>query len=103
VHAVAVLATGQAAAWIGELVGGVPNDYVNPSNIGPSRFLGLAWLVVGVPLAAWLTVKGRIGLASLVISPYVLPYYLMMGLLDLMPRRGNRALESGVAQPSLRA
>lgn len=56
-------------------------------NFGPSRFLGLWWLAIGVPLAAWLTWRGRIGWASLAISPYMLPYHFLMVLLETAPHR----------------
>lgn len=86
VHGVAVLISGWAPEWIAELVW-TPAIHTSPSNVGPSRFIGLSWLFVGVPLAAFLTWRGRIGLASLAISPYLLPYYLIMGLLELVPTR----------------
>lgn len=50
-------------------------------NVSPSRWIGNVWLLIGVPLGAWLTWKGRVGLAGLAISPYVWPYYLLFGLL----------------------
>lgn len=87
VHGVAVLATGWGDEWIAELL--VTADVISTSstNVGPSRFIGLAWMVIGVPLAAFLTWRGRVGWASLAISPYLLPYYLLMGLLELAPKR----------------
>lgn len=87
VHAVAVLATGWADEWIAELIATPVSIYTSSTNIGPSRFVGLAWVIAGVPLSAWLTWKGRLGWASLAISPYLLPYYLLMGLLELAPKR----------------
>jgi hypothetical protein len=40
-----------------------------------------------VPLAAWLTLRGKLGWASLAISPYLLPYYFqMLGLELVVPR-----------------
>jgi hypothetical protein len=84
VHGVLVLASGWGPEWVAELLW-TPTIYTSPSNVGPSRFIGLAWLIVGIPLAGYLTWKGRLGLASLAISPYLLPYYLIMGLLELIP------------------
>jgi len=50
---------------------------------GPPAWLGSAWLLIGVPLGAWLTWRGRVGWAGLAISPYwLMPYYLML-LLEL--------------------
>jgi hypothetical protein len=54
-------------------------------NLGPSALIGWAWVPIGLALGAWLTWKGRLGLASLAVSPYVLPYYLVMILLELSP------------------
>jgi len=54
-------------------------------NFAPSRLIGPAWLVIALPLAAWLTWKGRLGLASVLASPYWLPYYLLLGLADVDP------------------
>ena len=69
--------------WIGTLIA-AGEDVLLPSNVGPSRLIGaVPWLFVGLPLAAWLTWRGRVGLASLAASPYWLPYYLLVPLLDL--------------------
>lgn len=86
VHGLAVLATGWAGEWIALLLT-LGRESVSPNNLGPSRFLGAAWLVIGIPLAVFLTWRGRLGWASLAISyPYVLPYYLLMLLLELPDR-----------------
>lgn len=82
IHAIAVLATGWATGWLGQLV--ASTDEVHSIwNLGPSRIIGLWWLVAGVPLALWLVRRGRLGLASLAFSPYWLPYYLLFTLVDL--------------------
>ena len=77
-----VLAAGMLPQWIGALLG-ASADLEHELNFGPSRLIGSWWLLIGVPLAGWLTWKGRLGLASLAASPYWLPYYLLMGLLEL--------------------
>lgn len=79
--AVAVF-SGYASDWLGALLvfGGESRDH-----LGPTRFVGSAWFLVGVPLAAWLTVKGRVGWAGLALSPYVLPQYLLAILWELKP------------------
>lgn len=83
IHAVVVLATGWGGEWAAALLA-AGGDVAIPSNVGPSRFIGtLPWLAIGLPLAAWLTVRGRLGLASLAASPYWLPYYLLVLLLEL--------------------
>ena len=75
-HALAVLATGWGPEWIARLVGS-SDETGSIWNLGPSRIIGAWWLLIGVPLAAWLTWKGRLGWASLAVSPYLLPYYFM--------------------------
>lgn len=91
-HALAVAATGWGDEWIRELMNA--KEIGSATDVGPSRILGRAWLVVGVPLGIWLTWKGRVGWASLAVSPYLLPYYLLMGLLELVPKR-EEATSSG--------
>jgi hypothetical protein len=82
IHAVGVVATGWAASWVGQLVAST-DEIQSVWNLGPSRMIGLWWLLLGVPLGLWLTVRGRPGLASLAVSPYWLPYYLLFILVDL--------------------
>jgi hypothetical protein len=76
------LATGLTDEWLRELLthGARMNEWL--FNVGPSRFVGTWWLLAGIPLGAWLTWKGRIGLASLAVSPYLLPYYLMFSFVS---------------------
>jgi hypothetical protein len=83
---VIVAGLGWGNGWLGTLVN-ASSDALLPSNLGPSRFIGQWWVVIGIPLAAWLTVRGRIGWAALAASPYWLPYYLLMPVLELA-RRG---------------
>lgn len=86
-HGVIVVATGWADDWAGALLA-AGGDVGIPSNVGPSRFIGtLPWLMIGLPLSAWLTLRGRLGLASLAASPYWLPYYLLLLLLELRDMR----------------
>lgn len=79
--------SGYGPAWIEALTrfagGGLLSS---PANLGPTRFLGSLWLILGVPLAAWLTIKGRLGLAGLAISPTVLPMYPLVLLWELVER-----------------
>lgn len=88
-HALAVWATGWGAEWIGVLLGST-DEIASPLNVGPSRLIGLAWAIVALPVAAWLTWRGRLGWASLLAAPYWLPYYLMMPVLELDRRRWTR-------------
>ena len=85
-HAAAVLATGWGAEWIGILAEST-GEIGSVLNLAPSRFIGLVWLIVALPIAAWLTLRGRVGWASLLAAPYWLPYYLMMPILELDRRR----------------
>jgi hypothetical protein len=79
--------TGYLPDWIGSFVNSGVKDVANDFNLSPSRFLGVAWLVIGLPLAAWLTIRGRVGWASMAISPYLLPYWVqMLGLELVRPR-----------------
>lgn len=90
VNIVAVLATGWGGDWLAAMLA-AGGDVTNPSNIGPSRFIGtVPWLIIGLPLAALLTWRGRLGLASLAASPYWLPYYLLVLVLELPRRRDGR-------------
>lgn len=90
-HAVLVLATGLGGAWLTQLLGST-EMIGSVFNVGPTAVIGPWWLLVGIPLGSWLFWRGKVGLAGLVISPYVLPYYLMVVLLDLpTSRRGSAA------------
>lgn len=68
-------------------------DVAIPSNVGPSRFIGIPWLLVGVPLAAWLTLRGRLGVAALAASRYWLPYYLLFPIVELGGPAGRRRVD----------
>jgi hypothetical protein len=82
-HGVIVLWSGYMGDWIRAMFG----HALPAGNWGPTSVIGLWWLALGVPLGIWLTLRGNFGLAGLAISPYWLPEYLMMGLLDLVPPR----------------
>jgi len=93
VHAALVVASGWGGAWIAQLFAST-EEIGSAFNIGPSALVGLWWLVLGIPLGAWLFWRGRVGLAGLAISPYLLPYYLMFALLDLPSRDTSRSASS---------
>ncbi len=84
VGVVTAIPTGYLPTWIGSLVRSGADEIANDFNLSPSRFIGPAWLIVGLPLAAWLTMRGRLGWASMAISPYLLPYYVQMLGLELV-------------------
>jgi hypothetical protein len=101
-HAIVVWSTGYADDWIGALVsraqdGGVTGDF------GPTALIGAWWLVIGLPLGAWLFRRGYVGLAGLAISPYWLPEYLMLALLDIVPGWKREPVARGHAQVELRS
>lgn len=90
-----ILTTGQAAAWLATLTDVSDAVAASSRDIGPHLLLGTWWLPVGAILAIVLTVRGRIGLASMAASPYWLPQYLLMTLLELArPKRRTTAPES---------
>lgn len=93
-HAGLVVWTGLADEWLGALASG--GDMLDHKwNVGPSQFIGAAWLPAGLALATWLSWRGRVGLASLAISPYMLPYYYLFGLLEIRdPARAHRRSDS---------
>lgn len=93
VHVMAVLASGWGDEWVGRLLSSGVGPIVDPVNISPSRFLGSTWVPIGLILAAGLMWKGRLGWASLAASPYVLPPYLLMLLLDVRRLRPERESE----------
>ena len=89
-HAAAVLATGYAGDWLAMLSSQGTDPIAGPYNLSPTRFLGALWLPIGVALAVFLTWRGRVGWAGLAISPYVLPHYLLLLLLEIAPRAVRR-------------
>lgn len=82
VHAVGVAATGWGVAWIGRLTETTPQLVGIAFDVSPGRFIGAWWPLIGVAVGLWLFKRGRPGLASLAVSPYWLPYYLFMPLLE---------------------
>jgi hypothetical protein len=85
------VAFGYLGAWASALMQSA-TEQTNQLNLGPSRFLGVWWLLIGLPLGAWLTLKGRVGWASLAVSPYLLPYYWLMLGVELVPPAIPRAV-----------
>jgi hypothetical protein len=79
----AALIQGDLGTWLGRLVSTPANELAAPWNVGPSAIIGAAWIPVGIVLGAWLTYRGRLGLASLAFTPYVIHYYAIFALLEL--------------------
>lgn len=96
-YAVLLLASGQLSAWLGALTSVSDAVSVSSRDIGPALLIGGWWLWLGGLLAIGLTLAGRLGLASLAASPYWLPQYLMMGMLELLrPDSGVQSSRLGV-------
>jgi hypothetical protein len=51
-------------------------------DLGPRSVIGDIWIPVGLTLAVWAALRGRPGWAGLFVSPYWLPQYFLMPLLD---------------------
>jgi hypothetical protein len=90
------LATGWADEWIRTLLT-TGTEVGNPNNWSPTRILGPAWLIVGLPLGIWLTWKGRLGLAGLAVTPYAFTHY-FLALLWEATHTKRRA--SGLRRPA---
>jgi hypothetical protein len=84
-QAAVVALLGLAGPWLGALLGS-SSEFHADLNLGPTAVIGAWWLIIAIPLAAWLTLRGRLGLASVMASPYWLPYYFLMLLLELVPK-----------------
>lgn len=76
--------------WVARLETTAPLEVVQQFNLGPSRVVGLWWMVIGVPVGAWLLFHRRVGLAGLAWSPYWLSYYLLVPLVDWHPDAHDR-------------
>jgi len=83
-HAALVILTGLHWDWIEAMA----TFGAASSGIGPARYLGVAWLAIGIPLGLWLASMGKLGWAGVAVSPHHLPQYLLMPLLDV-PRRNS--------------
>lgn len=86
VHAVAVLLTGYAAEWLGSML---IQTGATIGSIGPTLIFGQAWLLIGIPLGAWLAWHRHFGWAGAAVSPYMLPAYWLWPLLDLSRLPGS--------------
>jgi hypothetical protein len=87
-----VAAMGQLGPWANALLNS-PGDVTNPINFAPSRFIGTAWSLIALPIAALALWRGRLGVASLAATPYLFPYYLLFAFLEL-PWERERYLAS---------
>jgi hypothetical protein len=83
------LLTGYFDDWVARLLSFATDAATSAGNLGPTALVGNAWYVAGIPVAVWLTLRGRVGLAGLSLSPYVWPQYLLVLLWEW--RRGAAA------------
>jgi len=86
VSAVLVFITGYAVEWVQVLIGVTDAVEASARDLGPARIIGWWWAVIGVTLAIVLTIRGRLGFASIAASPYWLPQYFLMLPLELVRR-----------------
>ncbi len=70
--------SGEGPAWAARLMESAAELPGHPSNIGPTRLFGMAWLIVAAPLSALAWLRGWIGVAALLVMPYLFPYYLLL-------------------------
>ena len=89
-HAGAVVLTGWHVEWAERLLSLTREEVHVSLNLAPSRWIGTAWVPLGVAFAVVLAWRGRLGWASLAISPYLFPPYLLMLVLE-WPRRVRMA------------
>ena len=85
VHAVLVLIAGYGDQWLQRLA--TSSDEIALHNAGPSAIIGFWWIPIGLVLGAYLLWRGRVGLASLAVSPYLILYYWIYILLEFVPVR----------------
>lgn len=77
----AVLATGFGPAWVDRLMH-LPGVMENDGNLAPSQWIGYAWWPIGLVLAAIAFRRGWVGVASVLVQPYVWPHYLLLLIID---------------------
>lgn len=82
---VTTVGSGYTADWLRALVGLGAHYPSLEFNLSPTRILGPAWLIVGTPLGLWLTIRNHPGWAGLVLTPYLVPQYLLSLLWELGP------------------
>lgn len=91
VHAALVLWSGLAIDWIQSAI-----EYGRAvQSIGPPAWFGAWWFAAVLLIAPWLILRGKVGLAGLLVSPYWLPYYLLMPLIDLRRTRSAHTGQTG--------
>lgn len=90
--------TGYLDDWIASALPFGSGSMEHLGSVGPTALIGPAWYVLGVPLAVWLTIRRRFGLAGLAVTTYVAPQYLLALLWELP--QGLLAWRAGRGVPS---
>lgn len=83
-------AIGQLDDWIARLTGTSGAEFAAPWNLFPSRVLGWGWVILAWPVAVLAWTQRRFGIASVLFSPYYIPYYAVFLLLELDLRDTNK-------------
>ena len=94
VHTVLVLLTGLGPAWVRALLQS-GEDVGGKWDFGPGLLIGNLWIPIGLALAGWFTYRRRLGLASLVASPYWLLQYGLMLLIEWRGSPSDGRLQAG--------
>ena len=81
VYAALVLATGYGFEWLAALPGS-SHDIGGPFNFLPSRLIGPWWLLLGLPLGAWLIRTDRPGWAGIAMSLYAGPPQMLLLVME---------------------
>ena len=92
------LASGQTDEMLGAIAAIQPQQMALEVNFSLTRWIGPAWFIISIPLAAWLTYKGRVGLAGLALTPYTLPSYWLVLLWELIRRPADGHVERGTGR-----
>jgi len=82
----ASLVTGFGTDWVTYLLRVAGDSETAFTRISPRNFLGALWVLLPI-VGIWLTLRGRLGLAALAVSPYWTPAYLLILILDVVPWR----------------
>ena len=114
IGAATTMASGYALDWA-RVLAGIGIAYPSPEfNLSPTRLVGPAWLAVGIPLAIWLAVRKHPGWAGLAMTPYLVPQYLLILIMETgrfrfgvhlaatptgMRRHGENAADNLAARP----
>jgi hypothetical protein len=90
---IVTLVVGQGSEWIAYLLERGAENTTLAFTIHPAADWGAAWLLVGIPGAILLTLIGWPGLGGIVLSPSLLPQYLLIAV-----AHGPSLLRRGVTQ-----